>query len=290
MLQSMTGFGKTEINLPDKKIIIEIKSLNSKNIDSNIKLPAVYREKELLIRRMIQNQLKRGKIDFNIYYELNEGITPASINKSAFQNYFLQLKDIQTNLNIESKDITSSILKLPDTIRTKRMTLSDEEWKLLHEGILSAIEQLKEFREQEGNAMAADLQLRVKKIMVLLDSVKEFETSRIDVIKERIRKAIEENGLKEHIDENRFEQEMIYYIEKFDITEEKIRLLNHCNYFNETMVSGGEAGKKLAFIAQEMGREINTLGSKANNSDLQHIVVQMKDELEKIKEQILNVL
>ena len=290
MLHSMTGYGKTEISLPNKKVIIEIKSLNSKTIDTNLRIPTVYREKELIIRRLIQDTLKRGKVECTIYYELSEGNTSANINSSVFKNYHKQLSELEEELNIQNSDLTSSILKLPDTIKTNKMELDDDEWKALEGGIKTALDHLNKFRLQEGKAMQEDLLSHVNNILELKDSVAPFENKRIDKLKVRIKKSLDEFLQNEQADKNRFEQEMIFYIEKLDISEEKIRLLNHCKYFIETVENESETGKKLAFIAQEMGREINTLGSKANDSDLQHIVVKMKDELEKIKEQVLNTL
>lgn len=290
MLHSMTGYGKTEISLPNKKVTIEIKSLNSKTIDTNLRIPTVYREKELIIRKLIQDSLKRGKVECTIYYELSEGNTSTIINSSVFKNYHKQLSELEGELNIQNSDLTSSILKLPDTIKANRMELDDEEWKALEKGIKTALDHLNQFRLQEGKAMQKDLLSHVNNILELKDSVAPFEKKRIEKLKERIKKSLDEFLQNEQTDKNRFEQEMIFYIEKLDISEEKIRLLNHCKYFIETVENESETGKKLAFIAQEMGREINTLGSKANDSDLQHIVVKMKDELEKIKEQVLNTL
>lgn len=285
----MTGFGKAELILPDKKVTIEIKSLNGKNIDSNVKIPVFYREKEIVIRKILQDYLKRGKIDFNIYYELNEGISGNSINKKIFRAYFKQINELKDELNLTSKEILSSILRLPDTIKTDKIELDEKEWAQVENGIYKALDDLNQFRKQEGMAMMKDLQERVKSIIKLLNSIEPFEKERIIRLRERISKNLQELKLSE-ADNNRYEQEMIYYLEKLDISEEKIRLANHCEYFLETLKNGEESGKKLAFISQEIGREINTLGSKASESNIQHVVVKMKDELEKIKEQILNVL
>ena len=290
MLLSMTGYGKTEVSLSDKKITIEIKSLNSKNIDTNLKLPAIYREKELQIRRILQDKLKRGKVDCSIYYELNEGISTSQINPDVFENYYRQIKNLQEKLGIKETDPISSILKMPDTVRTEKMTLNEDEWILIKQGLEESIEKLIEFRTQEGKSMESDLLERVESILLLRKTIEAFETNRIDKLRERIRKSIDELKISEELDSNRFEQEMIFYLEKLDISEEKVRLAKHCKYFLETMEDEGPAGKKLGFITQEMGREINTLGSKANDSDIQHIVVKMKDDLEKIKELILNIL
>lgn len=290
MLHSMTGYGKTQISLADKKITIEIKSLNSKNIDINLKIPSIYREKELIIRNLIHNSLKRGKIECSIFYELNEGLNTTNINPQVFKNYYKQLQLLQEELKIENSDLISSILRLPDTLKSQKTELDEGEWVVIEHGIIDALAQLTEFREQEGAAMQEDLLLRSNNILKLMESLLPFEGNRIEKLKTRINKSMEEFFQSEKTDKNRFEQEMIFYIEKLDISEEKVRLLNHCNYFNETLTNEAEPGKKLAFISQEMGREINTIGSKANDSDMQHIVVNMKDELEKIKEQTLNIL
>lgn len=290
MLLSMTGYGKAELNLPDKKVTIEIKSLNSKNMDTNIKCPMIYREKELEIRKMIQESLKRGKVDCTIYYELNEGVAPSRINQPVFESYYRQISELREKLEIGDSDLIAAILKLPDTIHTEKMTLEEGEWQEMKKGLESAISDLQDFRKQEGDSMEKDLTDRIHLILELLASVEPYEGSRIEKLKERINKSLEEIRLKEEADNNRFEQEMIFYLEKLDITEEKTRLENHCRYFMETINTEKEAGKKLNFISQEIGREINTLGSKANQSDIQHIVVRMKDELEKIKELVLNVL
>lgn len=290
MLESMTGYGKAELNLPDKKITIEIKSLNSKNIDTSVKVPVFYREKEMQIRKVIQEELRRGKIDFNIYYELNEGITPSSVNTDVFKSYYKQLSALTEEMGLDQGDLLATILRLPDSIKIEKIEPDEKEWLEIEKGINSALSELKKFRIQEGRAMSNDLESRVKKIQEYLKSVEPFEKERISRLRDRIIKALDELKLSETLDTNRFEQEMIYYLEKLDISEEKTRLENHCNYFLETLDNEGDTGKKLSFISQEMGREINTLGSKASESNIQHIVVKMKDELEKIKEQILNVL
>jgi len=286
----MTGYGKAEVNLPDKQVTIEIKALNSKNMDSNVKLPVFYREKEMLIRKILQEELVRGKIDFNIFYELNEGITPSSVNLPVFRTYFSQIQELKKELSLDNEDIISTILRLPDAIKTDRPELNESEWGIVEKGIHNAIHDLQKFRIQEGMAMKEDLEKRVNNILLHLKSIAPFENERMQKMRERISKGLEELNLSDKTDTNRFEQEMIYYLEKLDISEEKTRLENHCRYFSEILTSKITSGKKLAFISQEMGREINTLGSKASESNIQHIVVQMKDELEKIKEQILNVL
>lgn len=290
MLLSMTGYGKTEISLPDKKITIEIKSLNSKSLDANLKIPSLYREKELEIRKILQDKIKRGKVECSFFYELNEGVSPSQINQPVFENYYKQLDKIQKKLGIKDSDLVSAILKLPDAVKVDRMVIDEQEWKKIIKGIENSIQQLNEFRLQEGQSMEEDLRKRLKNILTYLHSIKPYEKQRIEKLRERIAKSIEDLKISSEVDSNRFEQEMIFYLEKLDISEEKVRLENHCRYFEETINKEAEAGKKLAFISQEMGREINTLGSKANDSDIQHIVVKMKNELEKIKELILNIL
>ena len=290
MLQSMTGFGKAEVLLPDKKVIIEIKSLNGKNSDTNVKSPLIYREKEIVIRKILQDTLKRGKIDCFISYEMNEESTSSSINPRVFKAYFHQIEALKKELKLLDEDIISAILRLPDTVKTEKNDVDEEEWQKVQDGIFRALNELQQFRKQEGEALAEEMKTRVQNILDLLVSVDKFEKGRIEKLKERITKSLEELKLSETLDSNRLEQEMIYYLEKLDVSEEKSRLENHCSYFLESMEENEEAGKKLSFISQEMGREINTLGSKANDSDIQRIVVQMKDELEKIKEQVLNIL
>ena len=291
MLKSMTGYGKAEIILPDKKVIVEIKSLNSKNTDINIKLPPVYREKELLIRQMIYDRLVRGKIDLSIFYEMNEGVTTSAINKENFRSVYREIRELADEFNLKTGDgVIQAILRLPDTIKMNKNEPDENEWEMIREGIGKAISQLDEFRIQEGQSMFYDLTERVSTILTHLKDVVKYEEPRIRRLRERIDKNLTEAGLIEEIDRNRFEQEMIFYIERLDVSEEKIRLQNHCDYFTNTMSGEEASGKKLSFISQEMGREINTLGSKANDSDIQHLVVKMKDELEKIKEQIANIL
>ncbi len=287
----MTGYGKAEIILPDKKVIVEVKSLNSKNTDINIKLPPVYREKELLIRQMIYDRLVRGKIDLSIFYEMNEGVTTSAINKENFRSVYREIRELADEFNLKTGDgVIQAILRLPDTIKMNKNEPDENEWEMIREGIDKAISQLDEFRTQEGQSMFYDLTERVSTILTHLKDVVKYEEPRIRRLRERIDKNLTEAGLIEEIDRNRFEQEMIFYIERLDVSEEKIRLQNHCDYFTNTMSGEEASGKKLSFISQEMGREINTLGSKANDSDIQHLVVKMKDELEKIKEQIANIL
>ncbi len=290
MLKSMTGFGNSELILPGKKISIEIKSLNSKNIDTAIKVPHFYREKELDIRKILQERLERGKIDLSIFYELNENVATSTINKEIFKLYYRQLSELADELGINESDLVPSILKLPDTIRNEKMELDPEEWEKLKESLNLAIDKLDSFRTTEGKVIREELYKRTGIIQDYLTHIEDFEKERTLRIRERISRNLQDIIGPEKIDQDRLEQEMIYYLEKLDISEEKSRLSQHCRYFQESLDDQGASGKKLAFITQEMGREINTLGSKASDSSIQHIVVKMKDELEKIKEQVLNIL
>ena len=286
----MTGYGKAEIVLQDKKVSVEIKSLNSKNNDTNIKLPYAYRGKELEIRQIINERLQRGKIDVNIFYELNAGITPASINKELVKSYFLQLKQINEELGVESHDhLMDIVMRLPDTIKVEKNEFEETEWLKIKDTLMLAMVQVDSFRTQEGKALEKDMLSNVDTILKGLSEIDKFEDGRIAKIREKINLQLQELKIKD-LDKNRFEQELIYYLEKMDVSEEKVRLTNHCKYFHETIRNEENAGKKLGFILQEMGREINTLGSKASDSEMQKIVVGMKDDLEKIKEQILNIL
>jgi uncharacterized protein (TIGR00255 family) len=287
----MTGYGKAECLLAEKKLTIEVKSLNSKQLDTNTRLPSIYKEKEIDIRQVVASELVRGKVDCSIHYELSGDAMPGVINEKVVKAYYEQLYRISGELGLEtSLELLSSVMRLPDTIRTEKAELDEEEWAGLKEALLQALKQLNTFRIQEGKALDHDLRQRVQSIQLKLNQVEPFEKERMDLIRERIEKHLEELGLKDKVDENRLEQELIYYIEKLDISEEKVRLANHCRYFVETMNEQGAVGKKLGFISQEMGREINTLGSKASHREIQKLVVEMKDELERIKEQILNVL
>ncbi len=289
MLKSMTGFGKDEAVLPDKKVMIEIRSLNSKNTDISVKAPPMFRDREMVIRQMISDRLVRGKIDVNIYIEMNEGVTTTVINKEVFKNYYREILEITEELPLEGTEgIIQAIMRLPDTISTAKAEPDEKEWESVEQTIGNALDQLDEFRIQEGRSLFNDLKERAASILSLLKEVEPYEEERVNRIRERILRNL--NGLSEDIDQNRFEQELIYYIERLDISEEKTRLQNHCDYFTQTMTGSESSGKKLAFISQEMGREINTLGSKANDPDIQRLVVMMKDELEKIKEQIANIL
>jgi len=287
----MTGFGKAERMLADKKLTIEIKSLNSKQLDTSTRLPPLYKEKELEIRQLIATELERGKVDCSVYYELSAKNTPVIINEPVVKSYFEQLYRISGELGLDTSiELLSMVMKLPDSIKTEKTELDAEEWETVKNTLKEALDNLNTFRNQEGDSLERDLRLRIDAINRKLDHVDTHEKERIDQVRERIGKHLEELEMKDKIDENRFEQELIYYIEKLDISEEKVRLANHCKYFLETMEEQGPTGKKLGFISQEMGREINTLGSKANHKELQKLVVEMKDELERIKEQVLNVL
>jgi len=291
MIRSMTGYGKAECLLADKKLTIEIKSLNSKQLDVNTRLPSLYKEKEINIRQVIASELERGKVECSFYYELSGEAVSGTINEPVVKDYYQQLYRISGELGLQaSLELLSTVMRMPDTIRTEKPELQETEWTLVEAALREALEQVNIFRKQEGESLDEDLRQRADAITRKLKEVELYEKERIDQVRERIGKHLEEFGLKESVDENRFEQELIYYIEKLDVSEEKVRLANHCKYFMETLEDSGPAGKKLGFISQEMGREINTLGSKANHKELQKLVVEMKDELERIKEQILNVL
>ncbi len=285
MIYSMTGYGKSVLQLPTKKITIELKSLNSKNLDLNARMPSIYREKELEIRKNIANKLVRGKVDFSIYVETTADDTSTQINTPVVKQYMQQLKEV---VNGDDTELLKMAVRFPDALNTVREEIDENEWTQINTEINTAINALNEYRLNEGKVLEADFNARIKNIADLLDQVIAIDPERIEGVRERLKKGIEE--LKEKYDENRFEQELVYYIEKFDITEEKVRLNNHLNYFTESINSPDSNGKKLGFISQEIGREINTIGSKSNYAPMQQLVVQMKDELEKIKEQLLNVL
>lgn len=287
----MTGFGKATCELPSKRIIIEIKSLNSKQLDINTRLPNLYREKDLAIRNETGQKLQRGKIDVTFYLESMMPDKISQVNEEVISEYHDQLKHVAEKLGIsDNTDFLRIIMPLPDTLKAAQPELDEEEWKVVQEGLNKAIEQLDDFRKQEGESMLQDVKQHSRNIRRLLEQITPFEKQRTEKIKVRIRESLDELALNGNVDENRFEQELIYYIEKLDISEEKVRLKNHIDYFEETLEEEGPVGKKLGFISQEMGREINTLGSKASDSDIQRLVVNMKDDLEKIKEQILNIL
>ena len=291
MIQSMTGYGKADAEFQGKKIHVEIKSLNSKALDLTTRVAQLYREKEMEMRAMIQSSLERGKVEFSLWVEKGETVTAASINGNIVAAYAQQIKEISDTLGWNfPADPWSVIVRLPEITQSNAVeTLSEEEWGVVRQAVQEAIDHLVAFRKQEGVALAAKFAEKLDNIAALMEQIVPFEQSRVAKIRERLEARLEElKGV--DYDKNRLEQELIYYIEKLDISEEKQRLANHLNYFRETMQNGHGQGKKLGFIAQEMGREINTTGSKSNQAEMQNIVVKMKDELEQIKEQVLNVM
>ena len=292
MILSMTGYGKAVVAYKEKKINVEVKSLNSKSLDLSARIAPLYREKEMEIRRLLAQKLERGKVDFSLWVEKESTVDATPINAALVENYYKQIKAISASTGIpEPEDWFTTLLRLPDvTAKTEVEVLDDEEWEVAQQAINEAIEKLTEFRKQEGAALQKKFTEKINNIANLLKSIEPFEKSRVPKIREKII-----DGLKQipevDYDKNRLEQELIYYIEKLDINEEKQRLTNHLKYFHETMKESGHGvGKKLGFIAQEMGREINTTVSKSNQAEMQNIVVKMKDELEQIKEQVLNAL
>lgn len=287
----MTGYGKAIAETSQKKITIELKSLNSKQFDLNTKLPWLYKEKEHEIRTMISQMLDRGKIDLTIYFDILEDEGIPVINKSIVKNYYNQLKDIagELNINIDSQ-ILPTIMRLPDALKTEKPELPEAEWDLLRTQILESVRLVDQYRIEEGKSIEEDLKNRMSGILESLSAIETFEPGRIEKVKQKLLLILEGNNGTENLDKNRFEQELIFYLEKFDINEEKVRLKKHCEYFLETISGEAPNGKILSFIAQEIGREINTIGSKANDASIQKLVVMMKDELEKIKEQTGNIL
>ena len=282
----MTGFGKATLQLPTKKITVEIKSLNSKGLDLNTRMPSVFREMELGLRNQISQRLERGKIDFSLYIEATGEETSSKINVPIVRGYINQMKAVIPNA--DETELMKMAVRMPDALKTERDEIDENEWNEIQKVINEALENMAQFRKDEGSSLEKEFQLRIGNINKLMDEAVSYDAERVETVKTRLRTALDE--LKENVDENRFEQELIFYLEKYDITEEKVRLENHLNYFLET-VKGTEAnGRKLGFITQEMGREINTMGSKSNHTEMQKLVVMMKDELEKIKEQVLNVL
>ncbi|MCR5314767.1 MAG: YicC family protein [Bacteroidaceae bacterium] len=296
MIQSMTGYGKSVANYNGKKIHVEIKSLNSKALDLTTRVAPLYREKEIEIRNYIASELERGKIDFVLWIEKDECLGATPINTAMVADYYKQIKELSSSLNLDISGLQSAsdwmkiLLRMPEVLsRTEVEELTDEEWTIVFEAVKVAVTNLVDFRKQEGEALAKKFQEKIDNISALLASIEPFEKERTEKIRQRIISNLTQFvGI--DYDNNRLEQEMIYYIEKLDISEEKQRLTNHIKYFAETMETGHGQGKKLGFIAQEMGREINTTGSKSNQAEMQNIVVKMKDELEQIKEQVLNVL
>jgi len=282
----MTGFGKATLQLPSKKITVEVKSLNSKGMDLNVRMPSVYREMELGLRNEIALRLERGKIDFSIYIEMTGEQTSTKVNVPIVKAYIQQMREVIANA--DETELMKMAVRMPDALKTERDEIDENDWKEIQKVIKEALDNIANFRMDEGKSLEKEFQLRIGNIRQYMTDALALDPERVQAIKDRLQTAISE--LKVNVDENRFEQELIYYLEKLDITEEKVRLTNHLDYFIET-INGTEAnGRKLGFITQEMGREINTMGSKANHAQMQKLVVMMKDELEKIKEQVLNVL
>jgi uncharacterized protein (TIGR00255 family) len=288
MIQSMTGYGKAVLQLPTKKVTIEIKSLNSKNLDLNVRIPSYYKEKELAVRKKLASSLVRGKIDFSIYVEMTSDETSTQVNKSVVKQYIEQLRNTLSAGANEDVELLKMAIRMPDALSTEREELDENEWTLINQSIDTAIAEIVQYRIDEAASLEIDFRERIENINTYLEEVKALDSDRVENVKIRLKKAIDD--LKVDTDENRFEQELIYYLEKLDINEEKVRLANHLDYFLQTLASEDSNGKKLGFIVQEMGREINTTGSKANYAPMQKAVIQMKNELEQIKEQILNVL
>jgi uncharacterized protein (TIGR00255 family) len=282
----MTGFGKATLQLPTKKITVEIKSLNSKGLDLNTRMPSVFREMELGIRNQLSARLERGKIDFSLYVEITGEETSSKINVPIVRGYINQMKAVIPNA--DETELMKMAVRMPDALKTERDEIDENEWKKIQTVIDEALENIAQFRKDEGVSLEREFLHRIANIMTLMNNAVSYDAERIETVKTRLRNALDE--LKENVDENRFEQELIFYLEKYDITEEKVRLENHLNYFIETIAGTEANGRKLGFITQEMGREINTMGSKSNHTEMQKLVVMMKDELEKIKEQVLNVL
>jgi uncharacterized protein (TIGR00255 family) len=281
----MTGFGKASLQLPTKKITVEIKSLNSKGLDLNVRMPSAFREMELGLRNKIAQKLERGKVDFSLFVEVTGEETSSKINVPIVKAYINQMKEV---VNGDETELLKMAVRMPDALKTEREEIDENDWKTIEDIIEQALDNIYSFRVSEGVSLEKEFLLRIGNIMSLMNETVALDSERIENVKNRLRIAIDE--LKVNVDENRFEQELIFYLEKMDITEEKVRLENHLNYFIETLAGTEANGRKLGFIGQEMGREINTMGSKSNHAQMQKLVVQMKDELEKIKEQVLNVL
>ena len=288
MIQSMTGYGKSVLQLPTKKVTIEIKSLNSKNLDLNVRIPSYYKEKELAVRKKLASSLVRGKVDFSIFVEMTADETSTTINHGVVKEYMQQLRNVVQTGTSDDVELLKMAVRMPDALKTEREELDENEWNLINESVDIAIKDIVQYRIDEAASLEIDFKERIANIKTYLEEVKALDGDRVENVKTRLKKAIDD--LKVDTDENRFEQELIYYLEKLDINEEKVRLANHLDYFLQTMESKDSNGKKLGFIVQEMGREINTTGSKANFAPMQKAVIQMKNELEQIKEQILNVL
>jgi uncharacterized protein (TIGR00255 family) len=293
MLKSMTGFGRAEATVGNKKITIEVKSLNSKGIDLNIKIPSLFRTQEMPIRTMLSQEVSRGKCDFYLSYNMIGAEQNHILNQDLLDKYYHDLKSFSDSkgiANTDKTDFLSILMKMPDALVSSKEELSQEDWRATEEIIKTAIQAYQEFRLEEGRSLFNDLTERIESIDTLLLQVLQYEGERIETVKDRIQKNLQDISEPKNIDQNRFEQELIYYLEKYDVSEEKVRLKAHLEHFIQTMNDDGDKGKKLGFIGQEIGREINTLGSKANHAEMQKLVVLMKDELERIKEQVLNVL
>jgi len=284
----MTGYGKSVLHLSDKKVTIEIKSLNSKNLDLNVRIPSYYRVKELAVRKQLASKLVRGKVDFSIYIEITADETSTTVNKGVVSEYMQQLRNVVQTGSSNDVELLKMAVRMPDALKTEREELDEDEWAQISANIQKAIKDIIQYRIDEAASLEKDFKLRIENIQSYLEEVKSFDGARISHVKERLKKAIDD--LKVQTDENRFEQELIYYLEKLDINEEKVRLANHLTYFLQELGTEDSNGKKLGFIVQEIGREVNTIGSKANFAPMQKAVIQMKNELEKIKEQVLNVL
>ena len=300
MIQSMTGYGSVEFNLKNKNFTVEIKSLNSKTTDFNLKIPVIYRNKEIILRKILSEKLKRGKVELSIWFEKTQTNTPYKFDKELISKYHKQLNSIKKDLGLKTKnlmnlfcqnniDLMPIILKMPDVLIKKDEKVEKDEWIEIEKNVHDALDKLIAFREDEGNKLYKDISIRINLIKTLITELERFESQRIEKIKSNIKSKLAALEI-QNLDQNRLEQELIYYIEKLDVTEEKVRLNAHIDYFLECLDADSSNGKKLTFISQEIGREVNTLGSKSNHSDMQKIVVQMKDELEKIKEQLLNIL
>ncbi|KGO91794.1 YicC/YloC family endoribonuclease [Flavobacterium subsaxonicum] len=285
MIQSMTGFGKASLQMPNKKITVEIKSLNSKGLDLNVRMPSVFREMELGLRNKIAQKLERGKVDFSLFVEVTGEETSAKINVPIVKAYIKQMREV---VDGDETELLKMAVRMPDALKTEREEIDENDWATIDGVITEALENILNFRVSEGISLEKEFLIRIGNILSLMNETVALDGERLQTVKDRLHASIEE--LKVTVDENRFEQELIFYLEKMDITEEKVRLENHLNYFIETLAGTEANGRKLGFITQEMGREINTMGSKSNHAKMQKLVVQMKDELEKIKEQVLNVL
>ncbi len=282
----MTGFGKSTLQLSTKKITVEVKSLNSKGLDLNVRMPSIYREMELGLRTIIAQQLERGKVDFSIYIEVTGEETSSKINVAIVKGYINQMKAVIPNA--DETELMKMAVRMPDALKTEREEIDENEWNIIMKVVHEALKNIGTFRVDEGKSLENEFVTRIENIRSYMNQAVSMDAERIETVKTRLRTALDE--LEANVDENRFEQELIFYLEKYDITEERVRLENHLNYFIETIAGTEANGRKLGFITQEIGREINTMGSKSNHSEMQKLVVMMKDELEKIKEQVLNVL